>query len=173
MNRLERDALERMTMQSLQGLTDDVQFTAEHIRELHREWLGGIYSWAGEYRLVNLSKGGFMFAASSRIPVLMQELEAGVLSRHTPCRVQNLRRLARSVAEVHAEIVLIHPFREGNGRIARHISNMMVWQAGLRPLDFRVMATTGKERYFAAIRVAQAGNYIPLTEMFESLIASA
>jgi cell filamentation protein len=173
MARLERDALERMTIRSLQALTDDVQFTAEHVRELHREWLGDIYSWAGEYRLVNLSKGGFMFAASSRVPLLMQELEAGVLSRHTPCRAASPRELARAIAEVHAEIVLIHPFREGNGRIARHISNMMAWQAGLRPLDFRPMATTGKQLYFAAIRIAQAGNYIPLAEIFESLIASA
>jgi cell filamentation protein len=173
MARLERDALERMTVRSLRALKSDLRFTAGQIRELHREWLGGIYPWAGEYRLVNLSKGGFMFAASSRIPVLMQQLEDGLLRRHTPCHVENRRELASVVAEVHAEIVLIHPFREGNGRIARHVANMMVWQVGLQPLDFRPIATAGKQRYFAAIRAAQAGNYLPLAGIFESLIASA
>src|SRR5687767_12175661 len=75
MARLERNALDLMTMRSLQALPRDIRLTEQQIRDLHRAWLGGIYPWAGEYRIVNLSKGGFMFAASSRIPILMQELE--------------------------------------------------------------------------------------------------
>ncbi len=40
------------------------RFTPADIRRLHRLWLGPIYAWAGEYRSVNISKGGFMFAAT-------------------------------------------------------------------------------------------------------------
>jgi cell filamentation protein, protein adenylyltransferase len=39
-------------------------FTAADIRRIHKLWLGKVYAWAGEYRQVNVSKGGFMFAAA-------------------------------------------------------------------------------------------------------------
>lgn len=34
--------------------------TASFIREMHRVWLKEIYSWAGEYRSMELSKDGFV-----------------------------------------------------------------------------------------------------------------
>src|SRR5690242_7025342 len=48
-------------------------FSAQDLCAIHRRWLGGIYLWAGEYRQVNVSKGGFLFAAANLIPRLMQE----------------------------------------------------------------------------------------------------
>jgi len=33
-------------------------------------------------------------------------------------------------AEVHTELVLIHPFREGNGRCSRILASIMALQAG-------------------------------------------
>jgi len=41
---------------------------------------------AGEYRQVNVSKGGFMFAAASQVPRLMDQFERGPLSEYTPCQ---------------------------------------------------------------------------------------
>jgi len=40
------------------------------------------------------------------------------------------------MAVVHVELVLIHPFRDGNGRVARILSILMGLQAGLPALDF-------------------------------------
>ncbi len=48
----------------------------------------------------------------------MRELEHGALARHTPCTPASDAELAVELAEVHAELVLVHPFREGNGRRA-------------------------------------------------------
>jgi len=42
----------------------DHRFTATDIRRIHQLWLGNVYEWAGEYRHVNVSKDGFMFAAA-------------------------------------------------------------------------------------------------------------
>ncbi|TAK86063.1 MAG: hypothetical protein EPO20_09750 [Betaproteobacteria bacterium] len=33
--------------------------------------------------------------------------------------------MGSALAETHVELVLIHPFREGNGRIARALSTLM------------------------------------------------
>ena len=34
------------------------------------------------------------------------------------------------------ELILIHPFREGNGRIARLLADLMAMQADKKPLNF-------------------------------------
>lgn len=60
------------------------RFTAGDICEMHRRWLSGIYPWAGAYRQVNISKGGFPFAAANRVPALMEGYSREVLrgTRH-------------------------------------------------------------------------------------------
>ena len=38
----------------------------DDICKMHKMWLGDIYSWAGQYRQVNMEKDGFPFAAASK-----------------------------------------------------------------------------------------------------------
>jgi cell filamentation protein len=61
----------------------------------------------------------------------MTVLEANAPKRYTPCRFQNPDEIAHALAEVHVELVLIHPFPDGNGRIARLLSTLMALQAGI------------------------------------------
>jgi cell filamentation protein len=113
------------------------RFTAADVRRIHKIWFEPIYGWAGKYRQVNLSKGDFPFAAANQIPKLMMEFEKGPLREYTPCRFTGMSEIARAIAVVHAELLLIHPFREGNGRAARLLAVLMALQAGLPPLGFR------------------------------------
>lgn len=149
---------------------EDHRFTANDICEFHRVWLGGIYAWAGEYRQVNVSKGDFMFAAAGRIMALMSEFERDVLARCTPCKFAARDEVVRVLAEAHVELVLIHPFREGNGRISRVLSTLMALQAGLPLLDFSLIADEKKENYFAAVRAGLNRNYRPMERIFAELI---
>jgi Fic/DOC family len=80
---------------------------------------------------VNVKKDEFPFAAAAQIPKLMADFEEGPLRRHTPCRPTSIDGLAAALAEVHVELVLIHPFREGNGRAARILAVLMGLQAGV------------------------------------------
>jgi cell filamentation protein len=145
-------------------------FTSENICDIHKIWFGTIYSWAGQYRQVNISKGGFSFAAARHIPVLMDEFEKDVLRKFTPCRLQSLEDVTRALAVVHTELVLIHPFREGNGRLARLLSILMGWQARMPTLDFGGMTGKKKEKYFAAVRSGMKRDYNPMEEIFKSIV---
>lgn len=151
----------------------DHRFRASDIRALHKLWLDPIYPWAGQYRTVNIGKGGFQFAHTPLIPGLMDVLERGPLRQHTPLKPALDARLAAALAEVHAELILIHPFREGNGRLARLLALLMGFQAGLPPLDFASMAGRGKLRYISAIHAAAGRNYAPLTAVFARIIAQS
>lgn len=131
---------------------EDQTFSAEDIRSMHRLWLGSIYPWAGEYRQVNLTKDGFTFAMAHTIPALMADFERDQLKRCTPCCFDEREAISRALAEVHVELMLIHPFREGNGRLGRLLATLMGLQAGLPLLNFSEMAGRRKEEYFAAVR---------------------
>ncbi|HTR00535.1 MAG TPA: Fic family protein [Candidatus Acidoferrum sp.] len=170
MQAAESQALESVQEWALDHFDHNHRFTAKDLQRLHRQWLGGIYDWAGIYRGVNVSKGGFMFAASRQVPRLMVELERKVLRKHTPCAGMSHDQLAKALAHVHAELVLIHPFRDGNGRCARLLALLMALQAGLPTLDFWSFAGRGKRRYFTAIQSAMAGDYAPLTACFAKVI---
>jgi len=76
--------------QLLEEIEEDQSFTVEDIRAMHRLWLGSLYSWAGEYRQVNISKDEFSFAMAHTIPDLMTEFEQDQLRRYTPCHFREL-----------------------------------------------------------------------------------
>jgi hypothetical protein len=85
MNEAESQALELAQDAALDQYGPSHRFTAKDLRALHRLWLGPIYPWSGDYRSVNIGKGGFQFAHAPRIAGLMSDLERGPLRRYTPC----------------------------------------------------------------------------------------
>ena len=92
-----------------------------------------------------------MFASAAHLPELMRQFDNDQLARLTPCRFENIEDVVAALAEVHVELVLIHPFREGNGRISRLLSVLMALQAGLPPLDFSELQGVKREGYFAVM----------------------
>lgn len=166
----ESQALEIAQEAALERYGPDHRFSVKDVCELHRLWLGPIYPWAGEYRTINIGKGGFQFAHAPLIPRLMTELEWGPLRRHTPCAQMSEDAVADALAEVHAELILVHPFRDGNGRLARLLALLMALQANLPPLDFSPIAGRSRRAYIAAIHAAMGADYAPLKRLFVRII---
>ncbi|WP_053068478.1 Fic family protein [Synechococcus sp. GFB01] len=77
-----------------------------------------------------------------------------------------------ALAEVHLELVLIHPFRDGNGRIARLLADVMATQAGVGPLDDSAWDHQ-REQYFAAIRAGAVLNNAPIKRLFRQVLQGA
>lgn len=170
MDAMETAKLSQATDWAINHVTADQRFTAADICQWHTQWLGEVYPWSGEYRQVNISKGGFVFAMSAQVPRLMQEFERDVLARYTPCTVTDLDRVLEVLAITHCELVLIHPFREGNGRISRLLSTLMALQAGLPLLDFSGIKGKQRETYFAAVRAAMGRDYASMIEVFRKVV---
>ena len=119
MDEAEARALEQATDVLIRAHGETHRFTAADLCDCHRTWLGDIYEWAGHYRRVTVSKDGFPFAAAAQVPALMDQFERDELRRCTPCTFTDRAAVIRALAETHVELVLIHPFRDGNGRLAR------------------------------------------------------
>jgi cell filamentation protein len=117
---------------------------------------------------VELEKGGFCWPPAFRVAPNMDEFEKRLLAVYTPCNGP-LPRVAQEMAEVHAELLLIHPFREGNGRLARWLADLMALQAGL-PAPLYGLGGQGSQKrqrqYLDAVRQGYAKRYEPLTRFF-------
>lgn len=151
----EMDIIELELLQELYEYIFGKAFPEEHItveliKTWHFKWLGNVYQWAGEERSVNMSKQGFSFAVATQIPKLFNLFENEVLRRYTPCSSLSPDELIKAIAVTHVEFILIHPFREGNGRIARLLADVMAVQAGFETLDYTSWELN-KEEYIKAI----------------------
>ena len=152
---------------------ENTSITADFIRNMHGDWLGGIYEWAGDYRTVELERTGFRWPPAHLVSDNMIRFEEEVLARHTPRVGADLRDVCNSVAIVHADLLLIHPFREGNGRIARWLADIMVAQAGYPLPVYRFEgrgSTRERERYLRAVVKGYTRDYVELAGFFEEAV---
>jgi len=172
MDDVELASLDALLRALLERIEIDQTFTADDLCAWHLEWLAPVYSWAGRYRTVNLEKDGYPFAAANRIHLLMEQYERQVLAVHTPCHQFDEARLLEALAVSHVEFIVIHPFREGNGRISRVLATLMALQAGWPPLDFSRLVENRQE-YFAAIQHGHAGNYEPIRQIFSKVLQAS
>lgn len=139
----------------------DRALTVADLKTWHRRWLGNVYPWAGQERSVNLGKGGFAFAASAQIPRLLEQFEQNCLQRWTPCHGLTPEELVEAIAVTHVELILIHPFREGNGRLSRLLADVMAVQAGMDPLDYSTWEAN-KDAYIGAIHQGLRMDFEPM-----------
>lgn len=162
----EIDDAELILLEKLYHSVFEEKFPTEKInvallKNWHRRWLGNIYEWAGQERSVNISKGGFMFAPSAQLPKLLEEFDEKYLALYTPCSGLEEEELIAAIAIVHVELILVHPFREGNGRLSRLLADVMAVQGGYKPLDYRSWEQN-KTGYVSAIHAGMSMNYAPM-----------
>lgn len=136
--------MDELELQLLSQLYDEVlaqnlpfrSLTVADLKHWHRLWLGNVYAWAGQERSVNLGKNGFQFATAGLLPGLLSAFERKCLTTWTPCSDLPPDELVHAIAVTHVELIVIHPFREGNGRLSRLLADVMAVQAGHEPLDY-------------------------------------
>lgn len=129
--------------------------------KLHREMFGDVWNWAGQVRRTDLNLGVPPF----RIEVDLQQLMDDLRFWQNEPTMHHTEVAAR----LHHRAVFIHPFLNGNGRWSRMLANIYLRQAG-RPLTRWPEQTLGessiiRSEYLRAIRLADAGNYVPLIEL--------
>lgn len=66
-------------------------------------------------------------------------------------------------AWLHHRFTQIHPFQDGNGRVARILASLVFLRAGWFPL---VVTNDERDRYISALEQADDGNLQPLVDLF-------
>lgn len=102
-------------------------FSFEHLQHLHHHLFQDLYEWAGKPREVDISKGTTRFCTYSRIEPEAKKLFATIPSL---AALNNDHALIAKVADLYCEMNILHPFREGNGRVQRFFFEELLFTLG-------------------------------------------
>jgi Fic family protein len=103
----------------------------------------------------------FRFAEPLDVPEKMHALVQFINNAADKSAAQSIIEAAK----VHYDFVMIHPFDDGNGRLARILMNLVFIKNGFPPA---IIKTEDKANYYAALRQADGGQF----EVFADYIAS-
>jgi len=119
--------------------------THESVQEVHAIVTKGILSDVGKYRTTNVRITGAIKTPPShmKVPKLMGELLEDIRrSKHDPIT---------TAALLHHGIVATHPFVDGNGRVARLLTDLHLMEHGYPPI---VLRKEDREKYYEMLRKA-------------------
>jgi len=133
--------------------------------EIHR--LIFVHSWpeiAGRFRNQGIEIVGTSFLPShwTQIPALISQTLKALYFRLGRLEQGNVQGIVELAAQAHYDLAAIHPFRDGNGRVARLVLNYVFRYFDL---PYVVIPREQRERYLDALEEANRGNMVPFIEL--------
>ena len=134
------------------------------VRELHRRMFGNTWRWAGRFRTTGKNIG----VDSLQIGVKLRDLlnDTNYWLEHRTYAVDEI------AVRFHHRLVAIHPFPNGNGRHARLMTDVLLKRHGATAFAWGganlESAGGARDRYLAALRTADAGDFAPLRAFVRS-----
>ena len=131
------------------------------VRKLHTDMYSRVWTWAGTYRPLETSIGVAPERISHDVKVLMENAKFWFEANH-PSDIDE------AVCKVHHQLVQIHPFRNGNGRMTRLFADLLLlsqkqpaftWGGG--SLDVN---SPTRSAYIQALRAADLGDLSLLSQ---------
>ena len=119
------------------SLLDSIEIgTVNGLKQIHGYLFGGLYDFAGKIRTVNISKGGFKFAAAEFLPETLDQIE------------KKSEDSFDQIIDKYVEMNVAHPFREGNGRTTRIWLDLILKRSLKKCVDW---SQINKKEYLAAM----------------------
>ena len=106
-------------------------FDAAHLRAVHRFLFQDVFPWAGEFRVVNISKGNTSFGPAMFIEQALADA-VGKLKVEAFLAKLTTAQFAQRAAFYLGEINAVHPFREGNAARSASASVSSPCMRGIR-----------------------------------------
>lgn len=94
------------------------KFDLKHLQAIHFAIFQDIYDWAGKIRTVDISRENSRFANMRMLDSASRKLFMN-LAKENLFKNQNSQDISSRLAHYLSEINVLHPFRDGNGRVQR------------------------------------------------------
>jgi len=116
----------------------------------YKTMLGDFSSARGELRLLNVTAGvgGRSYMNYSKVPIKLAEFCNKLNEERRHVAGKSIDELYQLTFDVHFDLVTIHPWADGNGRMARLVMNMLQFEFGLIPTK---ILREDKEEYIKAL----------------------
>lgn len=137
----------------VEGLTNR-SLEESNILKVHEMIFSGIFENAGNYRnaQVYIEGSDYMPPSAFEVPALVEELLEWL--KKNPEELRSIE----TAAVFHHKLVSIHPFDDGNGRVARLLMNLLLLKHGY---PFSVIKNVDRRRYYDTLRKADHNNLRP------------
>lgn len=141
------------------------RFGITHLKNIHKFIFQDVYPFAGKLRLEDIWKGDTFFCKveyiKENLSALMEKLKGENILYGL-----NMEGFAQRASFYMFELNMIHPFREGNGRVIREFIRCLAFHANYRIDWSRV---DSKDLLNASI-ISVSGDLKPLTDCLYSTI---
>ncbi len=133
---------------------EEVEIDHLIVQEIHEMVTRGMLMEAGRYRSTNVGITG----SRSTPPPYYKLVE------YMDGFIEEVARIGRHpvivASFIHHSLVGIHPFVDGNGRVARLLMNLYLMRHGYPPV---VLKQEDRERYYRYLQLADSGDLTPFT----------
>jgi cell filamentation protein len=144
------------------------QFNAAHLQAIHRATFRDIAVDAGQLRVTGLSSqqadGNLLYLESNAIRSSLNGVAANIEQNN---RFKDLPKeeFAKAIASTYSQLNAIHPFRDGNERVAREFVRQLSKEAGY-DLDY---TKVNPAQWREAAKHSFDGQQGPITTVFASI----
>lgn len=148
-------------MQTIQLAKSHTPITIDILKELsalvmkntgkeYKTALGDFSSAKGELRLLNVTAGigGKSYMSYNKIPTKLAEFCNNLNEERKNHTIKSITQLYELSFDAHYNLVTIHPWADGNGRMARLLMNLLQFEFGLIPTK---ILKEDKEEYIKAL----------------------
>ena len=127
--------------------------------------LGDFSSARGELRLLNVTAGvgGRSYMNYSKVPAKLAEFCEQLNASRAKASEMSIDELYSLTFDAHYQLVTIHPWADGNGRMARLVMNMLQFEFGLIPTK---ILSKDKEEYIKALVAAREDDDLNIFRTF-------
>ncbi|HEY9687402.1 MAG TPA: mobile mystery protein B [Coleofasciculaceae cyanobacterium] len=128
--------------------------TERFIRNLHKRMFGDVWRWAGQFRKTARNIGVSSWQIASELRTLIENTQYWIEHQtYSPDEI---------AARFHHKLVWIHPFPNGNGRLARMMTDILLKHMGQPRFTWGqgspVEASEIRKAYVLALRAADDGD---------------
>ena len=165
---------------------DHIDFTQQNILRLHEIMMSiAGYEYGGQYKtdnnvILEVDADGnrrvrFRPTSAAETPKAMEQLELAYLAARDDANINQLLLIPCVILD----FLCIHPFRDGNGRMSRLLSLLLLYKNGYdagKYVSFEEQINNCKAYYYEALRQSSAGwdtnenSYFPFIENFLSTL---
>jgi Fic family protein len=153
----------------------ELAITPNFFKKIHKIGFGWIFpELGGKFRKIDVTVSKHIPPKFYLVPEEMDNFikDLKVRVKHLP-KIDNeefLDKLISLLAWSHHKFLWIHPFQDYNGRIGRLLTNIILINLNIPPIELRVETIIGRKKYVEALHLADNHNYIKLESIFKSAI---
>lgn len=136
-------------------------FNVSEFKKLHKYLFSDIYEWAGEFRQCDISKGSTRFCNWLYIEKEASRLERWVFPEGFSDVTRNI-----AITGLYADLNVLHPFRDGNGRTTRLYIELLLSNFGIEVN----WDTVEREEWISACIDSYNGDDVKLLAIFKRII---